>query len=110
MFGVHEGRDNLFLKWSVESTELNFIEFGSWKATCEQYPNTIGSDLALHRVVSCRGCGVSFWFDVIRGKCHQCPFNYYTTGPYATECVVCPPDSQWGNARKTMIQLCYGRE
>lgn len=110
LFGLFEGRENLLYKWSIKSVDINFIEIGPWTATCDQFPNTIGSSLALNRIVSCRGCSRSFWFNEMRRKCSQCPFNYYTPGPYANECVVCPPENQWGSAKTQMIKLCYTRD
>ncbi|KAH9505792.1 hypothetical protein Btru_055821 [Bulinus truncatus] len=96
--------------WHSNTSELMVIDVGLWTANCQDVPDSKGSILALHYVASCRGCPVSHFFNALLKKCQQCNFNFYTKAPYSSECIPCPPESDWGSERAQLLSMCYGRD
>ncbi|GFR77901.1 hypothetical protein ElyMa_003980600 [Elysia marginata] len=92
--------------WQVENTRLLYHVVRSWTGTCNKYQNTLGTDLELSGVLTCRGCPRKY---ILRkNKCEPCRYNTYTHAPFQTVCNLCPPEQLWTN-REDMINLCYVR-
>lgn len=107
-FATDRGLEGTNKLWSVEGLKMVQAEVSSWRASCTEHRNTHGTNLAIHKIASCRGCPVSTVFDQWRNNCLPCPYDHYTKEPFSAKCEKCPPENQWDDKFK-WITLCYVR-
>ncbi|GFS26123.1 hypothetical protein ElyMa_007044400 [Elysia marginata] len=91
--------------WHIDNTHLVFVSVSSWKGTCEEYANSLGTDLEVDGVLTCRGCSEKYFMS--NDKCKPCKYDEYSR-PFSSKCAPCPSEILWTD-RLRMEDLCYIR-
>ncbi|KAK3754130.1 hypothetical protein RRG08_024203 [Elysia crispata] len=91
--------------WEVGHSHLAYVYVSSWRGTCEEHANSLGTDLEVDGVLTCRGCSEKYFLN--NEQCLPCPYNHYSES-FAASCKRCPDESLWIDRLK-LEDLCYIR-